>query len=57
LDVHVVTNTRILDSQNHLLSLGELKSGDHVRLYYNREDFTVQQIDRLPTVTEMIRGE
>jgi len=52
----VAPNTRILDGQNHLLKLADLKTGDRVRAYYSRTDNTVKQIDVLPSVADSILG-
>jgi hypothetical protein len=55
--LQTIANTRIMDPQNHLLTLADLKPKDHVRLYYDRKSNTVQQIDRLPSVGETILGQ
>ena len=52
----LIANTQILDPQNHPLALTDLKPKDHVRLYYDRKDNTVQQIDRLTSIGDAILG-
>jgi|GEM_PF-2205037 len=56
LTIGIQSTTRILDSKNHLLHLADLKSADHIRAYYNREDNQAQQIDLLPSVGDSLLG-
>jgi hypothetical protein len=56
LTLQTTANTRILDPQNHPLTLADLKAKDHIHLYYDRKDNSVQQVDLLPSVSETILG-
>lgn len=49
-------DTRILDDQNRALTLASLHLNDPIRVYYNQADNTAEQVDRLPTVSDVVSG-